>query len=291
MQRLITTFSTGVRWRLFRIFAHDQSPGRSSFEDGLWNGVQPWHGIVFSLLFHTAILGIPISGVLNREPPPEELKFVIEQLECAPAPALSGDGLPVAPAPEPEEEPEPEPPPPIPEKKPEPLMVEKAPLKPPKPKPVKKPKKDVVRPPQPVAAPINAPPMEEATEVTGTGPVIPGAPPAAGAATGGAAHHGPVEAAFGAGDGPRFLNKVVPKYPRLAREHGKEGTVLLRITIDEKGRLVEAVVVKGGGFGFDDAALRAVRESTFSPAKKDGKPIMCRASLPIQFVLRSAGND
>jgi hypothetical protein len=40
MQRLITTFSTGARWRLLRIFIHSQSSGRSLFEDDPWDDVK-----------------------------------------------------------------------------------------------------------------------------------------------------------------------------------------------------------------------------------------------------------
>jgi protein TonB len=72
---------------------------------------------------------------------------------------------------------------------------------------------------------------------------------------------------------------------------GKEGTVLLRLTIDERGRLIEAGVAKGAGFGFDEQALRAARESTFRPARRDGRPIMCRAILPIQFILEGPDHD
>jgi protein TonB len=100
-----------------------------------------------------------------------------------------------------------------------------------------------------------------------------------------------MEAPFGSGDGPRFIDKVLPRYPRLARDLGIEGNVLLSLTIDERGRLMELQVIKKAGSGFDEEAVRAVKESTFSPAKRDGKPVACRASLLVRFVLRSTGND
>ena len=96
----------------------------------------------------------------------------------------------------------------------------------------------------------------------------------------------PVEAAFGTLDGPRFLKKVLPRYPLLARRLGKEGTVLLRLTIDEKGRLIKCEVVKGAGYGFEEAAIKAVKRSKFLPARRKGRPISCRALLPIKFVIR-----
>lgn len=90
----------------------------------------------------------------------------------------------------------------------------------------------------------------------------------------------------GNGDDPGFITKVLPKYPWMARKLGKEGTVVLLITICEKGRLLEAEVVKSAGSGFDEEALAAIKSSTFRPARRNGKPIRCKASLPIVFKLR-----
>lgn len=102
---------------------------------------------------------------------------------------------------------------------------------------------------------------------------------------------GPLDMEFGSGNGPGFLRKTVPQYPALAREKGREGSVLLRLTIDEQGRLVALSVVEGSDELFKDAALRAVRQSTFVPAKLDGTPVSCRVMLPIRFALKSDDND
>lgn len=103
--------------------------------------------------------------------------------------------------------------------------------------------------------------------------------------------HGPLDASFGSGNGPRFATKALPKYPRLARELGKEGTVLLRLTIDERGRLMDVEVMKRAGSGFDEEAVRAVRDSSFTPARIDGKPVKCKAQLPIRFVLNGTERE
>ena len=117
----------------------------------------------------------------------------------------------------------------------------------------------------------------------------PGTGPGAGPGTGGGGDGGPITSTFGSGDGPRFANRVLPKYPMVARELGKEGIVLLRLVIDEKGRLVDVELVKKAGAGFDEEALRAVRSSTFHPAMRNGRPVSCKAQLPIHFVLKSTG--
>jgi len=100
-----------------------------------------------------------------------------------------------------------------------------------------------------------------------------------------------MEAAFGAGNGPRFARKVLPKYPRHARELGKEGTVHLLLTIDEHGQLVSVKVERSTGAEFDEEAVRAVKQSSFSPAQRNGIAVACRVRLPILFVLRSSDND
>jgi protein TonB len=46
--------------------------------------------------------------------------------------------------------------------------------------------------------------------------------------------------------------------------------------------------LKKAGFGLDEEAVKAVKDSTFVPAKRDGKPLMCKALLPIRFVLKES---
>jgi len=96
----------------------------------------------------------------------------------------------------------------------------------------------------------------------------------------------PYVTAFGSADGPAFLKRVVPDYPRMARRLGREGRVLLRLVIDETGRLVHAEVVEKAGFGFDREAMEAVRKSVFLPARRNGVPVKSEALLPVRFVLR-----
>jgi TonB family protein len=93
------------------------------------------------------------------------------------------------------------------------------------------------------------------------------------------------EVGFGSKESPRFLRREMPIYPLMARKLGKDGKVILRLTIDEKGNLLNVEVIEKGGYGFTEAAMEAVKKSTFLPAKKDGKPIASRALLPIRFQL------
>ncbi len=100
------------------------------------------------------------------------------------------------------------------------------------------------------------------------------------------AAEGPVQARFGDADGPRFVQRVLPGYPELARRKGREGQVVLRLTIGAGGELKDVSVVEGGGHGFEDAALAAVKASSYAPAKRDGQCVECSALLPIRFALK-----
>ncbi len=95
----------------------------------------------------------------------------------------------------------------------------------------------------------------------------------------------PVDGVFGGQGGPAYLHKVLPIYPRFAQRIGKEGTVLLRLTLDENGNLKTVEVMEKAGHGFDESAVAAVRASRFKPAVSNGRPVPCRVLLPIRFEL------
>jgi len=99
---------------------------------------------------------------------------------------------------------------------------------------------------------------------------------------------GPIGASFGDADGPSFVQRVMPRYPELARRRGREGLVLLRLVIGPGGELRDAQVVEGGGHGFDEAALAAVRASVYAPATREGRGVECAALFPIRFTLKGS---
>jgi TonB family protein len=73
---------------------------------------------------------------------------------------------------------------------------------------------------------------------------------------------------------PSAVDRSPPVYPPIARRAGHEGTVILNILIDEKGRVAEMEMIKGvGREDMDEAARDAVRQWTFKPGTKDGVPV------------------
>lgn len=109
-----------------------------------------------------------------------------------------------------------------------------------------------------------------------------------GAASGAGIGTGPVSAGFGTADGPRFVHRVLPQYPELARRRGREGRIVLRLVIGSGGELKDVAVVEGVGHGFEEAALAAVRASEYAPAVRGGRAVECSALLPIRFSLRGS---
>ena len=99
-------------------------------------------------------------------------------------------------------------------------------------------------------------------------------------------HSEPRDWEFGTATGPKFLRREMPVYPLMARKLGKEGVVVLRLTIDHRGSLLNVEVTQKAGYGFTEATIEAVKRSTFLPAERDGQPIVSRAMLSIRFMLR-----
>jgi protein TonB len=86
---------------------------------------------------------------------------------------------------------------------------------------------------------------------------------------------------------PQPLTPITPRYPALAREMGIEGVVVLKVFIDEKGRVREVEVVRGvPNTGLDEAAIEAVRNTRFRPAQQNDRPVPVWIEIPITFRLQ-----
>ena len=89
-------------------------------------------------------------------------------------------------------------------------------------------------------------------------------------------------------DPPIAIKQVSPVYPDFAKKSGIEGTVILEVEVFETGKVGAIDVLKSlmpGPGGLDEAAIKAVKQWEFQPAKSSGKPIACWVKLPIGFTL------
>ncbi len=82
-----------------------------------------------------------------------------------------------------------------------------------------------------------------------------------------------------------------PAYPRVAREKGWEGEVLVRIAITADGAVRSATVERSSGYDvLDRAAVEAVLRWRFEPARRAGAAVASDRSLRFVFRLADTGS-
>ena len=87
---------------------------------------------------------------------------------------------------------------------------------------------------------------------------------------------------------PVLLDYVSPAYPALARDAGIEGTVAIRVLVDEHGKVVSADVLSSDVTpAMERAALAAAKQCRFRPAKQRTIPVKAHVMIPFQFQLTS----
>jgi TonB family protein len=79
---------------------------------------------------------------------------------------------------------------------------------------------------------------------------------------------------------PRALLQPEPVYPA---HHNENVTVVLSITVGEDGKPLNPEVARSGGKDFDHAALDAIRNWRFQPAKCDGAPYPAKVNVEMNM--------
>ncbi len=74
-------------------------------------------------------------------------------------------------------------------------------------------------------------------------------------------------------------------YPIEALQKGIQGTVLIRALVGADGAVKDMLVLQSVHALLDNAALDAVRASTWKPATQEGKPVAVWIVVPIEFRL------
>ncbi|MFK7772757.1 MAG: energy transducer TonB [Saprospiraceae bacterium] len=81
-----------------------------------------------------------------------------------------------------------------------------------------------------------------------------------------------------------FISKN-KKYPKEALEEKIEGTVVIKYTINFKGKVIETKVMKGLGYGCDEEAQRVVKLMKFEAPKNRGIKVKFFKNIQIYFRL------
>ena len=82
------------------------------------------------------------------------------------------------------------------------------------------------------------------------------------------------------------LQKLV-QYPKLAKEAGVEGKVVVKALIDKSGAVKKTLIVDSDNSLLNQAAIDAIKNyKKFTPALQNNAPVMVWVSIPIRFRLR-----
>ncbi|HJP97018.1 MAG TPA: energy transducer TonB, partial [Rhodanobacteraceae bacterium] len=131
----------------------------------------------------------------------------------------------------------------------------------------------IERPPPMPPPPAPPPPQEQTVMSTPAAPPRPPAPP-------------PPPADVAPSVDISYKNRNPPKYPIQALRQGHQGEVLLAITINAAGAVVDVKVQKSSGYReLDRAAEEAARGWRFNPGIQNGKPSGGVVLVPVNFSL------
>lgn len=73
------------------------------------------------------------------------------------------------------------------------------------------------------------------------------------------------------------------RYPRIAIRAGIEGRVFLQFVVDIRGEVSDIRVIRGIGWGCDEAAIQALSGTAFTPGRQHGKPVPVKMAIPFHF--------
>lgn len=82
---------------------------------------------------------------------------------------------------------------------------------------------------------------------------------------------------------PTVLSHVDAQYPGSALTTRKHADVVLAVTVDVHGHVIKVDLVESGGDDLDEAAIIAVRQWTFVPAKRGDRAVASRIRVPFHF--------
>ena len=86
---------------------------------------------------------------------------------------------------------------------------------------------------------------------------------------------------------PKPVAQARPQYPFEMRRNGITGNVTVRMTIDAKGNVTDAIPIQSSRVEFDDAAVQALKKWKFEPGQKNGQPVTTQTDITIVFSLNN----
>jgi TonB family protein len=71
------------------------------------------------------------------------------------------------------------------------------------------------------------------------------------------------------------------KYPRAARKKNIKGRVVIQVYINKEGKVLQTRIVQSDNPLLEEAAVNAIRQTTFIPAIQGGKAISVWWTIPV----------
>jgi len=86
---------------------------------------------------------------------------------------------------------------------------------------------------------------------------------------------------------PVYRENPAPRYPRMAKRRGYEGTVLLEVFVNREGKVKELRIFHSSGYPvLDKAALSSVKKWVFESGKRGDESIEMWVKIPVRFRLK-----
>lgn len=86
---------------------------------------------------------------------------------------------------------------------------------------------------------------------------------------------------------PQLMSEIRIQYPDEAKKAGIEGPVVMDLLIDDQGSVRQVSLIKGPGFGLNEAALAAIKDFKFRPAKIKDQAVAVKIRYTYRFVLEN----
>ena len=82
---------------------------------------------------------------------------------------------------------------------------------------------------------------------------------------------------------PRAIQQIPPQYPPASLRYRVFGSVVLHVVVNEFGKPEVFDLLEPVGYGMDQAAIDAVNQWNFEPARRDGNPVKVFIRMRLNF--------
>jgi protein TonB len=86
---------------------------------------------------------------------------------------------------------------------------------------------------------------------------------------------------------PKLKSEVRIPYPEEAKKASVEGPVVMDLLIDADGKVRKVDLIKGPGYGLNEAAVAALKGFEFIPARMSDHSVAVKIRYTYRFILEN----